>query len=787
MSFCANCMKMMSFTGGGKLSRKRAVPLGFCSFVLANALVAAEYTWSPEKGGCVMGEGPDAVTVSVSGGAVSFVGSRPGLSYLGRYLPKEETGKWQTVLSGVSLADVEVYSTRYYNPSAHPGVTVGQAIDGVAFPGMVEYHDDASVSMVLMRYDGVYTKGVKIRLRQNGSDIEGQAVWAKYATGDFVGSEMDFSQSKWREMNVADEETATNSYGVDQLTFVPRWGCAVRTGVEVAALPPEISSLSVSGGVELTVKNGALNGAGGAMPAAVSVSDAGLVVEAGESAVTVGSAFSGVNGDITFVCADEAEAPDGYSFRTNMLFTTRFEDCIIPGARLSCVTSAVAWMAGSNLSAPSGYHSPGFFFENDGHTASCQFQMKGGDYIKCVLLEMKQVGNDIHVKTPHARYINFTSPEFVQYAGIGLFRFTAYNGSGGATVTDGAGYCITNLVLSGCEQPYCVNLSGSCANDSELHFSFRGNGRRPLLAEVTASAALPQNDKVRVDVDAGSTLLLNKATAGSVIYRIRDGGLLDNGVNWSVNPYQSIFLEGGRVHFGGNGALTYARKIVYRDGAVSDGTELRFGNGTSGYVGAFGSKPSFADMNFGLFSKDARTYTFSIDDVTSSAETDFTVMGSIFHCGTAADTHSTIVKTGAGTMRWNGVCSAVGEPILLQEGTLLLGASGILAAGHRLALSGGNLAAASGTANGCRSFALEKDATFDIGEGASLSFDEIASWDDDAKLQIVAGKDAGLRIGTSAVLTGAQLSRIRMNGVRVLQDAAGNVTMRPDSLFMVVR
>jgi hypothetical protein len=117
----------------------------------------------------------------------------------------------------------------------------------------------------------------------------------------------------------------------------------------------------------------------------------------------------------------------------------------------------------------------------------------------------------------------------------------------------------------------------------------------------------------------------------------------------------------------------------------------------------------------------------------------------------------------------------------------LLGASGVLAAEHRLVFSGGSLAAAPGTSTACRSFAFEKDAAFYLGEGASLEFGEIGSWDENAKLAISAGKNARLRIGARAVLTRAQLSRIRMNGVRVLQDGDGNVTMRPDSLFMVVR
>jgi hypothetical protein len=680
------------------------------------------------------------------------------------------------VLPGVSLDDVEVYSTRYYNPSAHPGVEVGQTITGIAFPGMVEYGADGSVSMVFMLFDSVYTKGVKITLRQEGSDIVGQAQWAKYATGDFVGSDIDFSHPRWRSMNVSDEEVATNSYGVDQLTFVPRTDSGARTKVDAEALPEGISSLSVSGGVELSLKSGSLALNGNALPADVSVTDAGLVVEVGQAAVTAGSAFSGVRGDISFRCEEEYGEVAGFCHETNMLFTTVSTDCVIRNARLSCITNAVAWMSGSNLAPPVGYHVEGFFFENDGSTATCQFQMKGGNFIKCVLLEMKQAGDDIQICTPAARYLDYTKEAFSRYDQIGLYRFTSSNGSGPAGISDGPGYCITNLVLTGNASPYCVKLSGSVQSQSELHYSFAGSEKRRLVAEVLNGTAIPPKENVHVDVLAGANLRLGKAVASDGLYRIYPGGLLDNCANWSVNPLQSIYLEGGQVLFGGGGAVTYARRIVYKDGAVSSGTELRLGDKVSCYVSAFGSSPSFANTAFGLYSNVARTYTFRVDDVTHSPETDFTVSGRIYHCGAAADVHSTIVKTGAGTMRWDGACTAVGEPLQLQEGTLLLGASGVLAAEHRLVFSGGSLAAAPGTSTACRSFAFEKDAAVYLGEGASLEFGEIGSWDENAKLAISAGKNARLRIGARAVLTRAQLSRIRMNGVRVLQDAAGNVT-----------
>ena len=76
-----------------KLSTAVAVALfGVSALPAAGSLV-----WSAENGSCVLGEGENAVTVTVGDAAVSFAGVRPPLVYCGQFLPDAKTGNWQTV------------------------------------------------------------------------------------------------------------------------------------------------------------------------------------------------------------------------------------------------------------------------------------------------------------------------------------------------------------------------------------------------------------------------------------------------------------------------------------------------------------------------------------------------------------------------------------------------------------------------------------------------------------------------------------------------------------------
>lgn len=743
---------------------------------------APSYEWSDAVGSCVLGSGADAVTVTLADGVATFAGSRSPLTYLGSFLPSSKMGTWGTVLRGASLSDVEVHSTHYYNPAAHPGTTVAQWISGTAFPSCVSNREDGVVEMQLMLTDTVYTKGVKLLLKQSGDDIVGQVASAKYCTGSFVGHDPEHSSQTWNDANIVTEAAPSQGgYGIDQLTFVRKSHVVPTVRVSSAAA---VSSIAVSGGISVEVADGAFLDDAGRLPGTIDVTDSRLAFEIGDRAVTFDGTCSGTNGELAFAASPDAPPPGDLYAETGMVFTTSFDDCVIRNLRLADVTNAVGWLGGSNMWAPSGYHADGLFFENDGKTASCQFQMKGGNFIKCVLMEMRQVGPDVQVRTPAARYLNFNDDRYREYNEVGLFKFTPYNGSGGATVTSGPGYCVTNLVLSGAATSASyVGLKGTCASGSLLSFSVSGAESRAITAEATSTYTLPRTSAEFVDVNSNATLILNVAGGGTATYRVRKGGLLSNWANWSINTAQSIDLDGGRVQFGVGGALTYLKNLLCRNGAETFGSQMRLIDGNCA-VTAFGSSASVIGNDVLLYSQSARTYNFDVADVTGGPGADLTIRGNIGHVD-GVNTNSTLVKTGFGTMRLEGVCSVVSAPFSLAAGTLDIGVSGALDSCLDIAFNGGSISADAGTSNACRSLALTKSASISLGQGASLSFDGVNGWGGAATLDVTLARGAKLRVGKSRSLTVEQLRRVYVNGKRAMQNDSGYVTERPSFVLVL--
>ena len=771
---------------GERMTAKITSSTALFAFLIVSTTVLADNSlaWSAKNGSCVLGEGENKVTVTTGEATVSFAGARPPLVYGGQFLPDAKTGLWQTVLKNISLDDVEVYSTRYYNSSLHPGVSVSRAIEGTAFPSHVVRHSDGRMTLALMLWDGsTFTKGVGIILRQEGSDIVGAVEWSKYAKGNYVGSDIDFTSPVWNPMPIASESTPNNAYGIDQLTFVPR-NPKLMTEVRVSSFEG-VGALSVSGGVKIVAEAGAFDAEGGRLPPVIALTNSALNVEIGTGSVYADGSLYGVCSDVEFSAADLPDGTEAIRAEAAKTFSSMDETFVFAGMRLSDITNAVGWMSGGNLAPSYGYHVEGCFFKNDGQKATCQFHYKGGDYIKCVALEMTQEGDNVVVKTPFARYLNYTVDQFKAYDSIGTYEFTKYNGSGPAAVADVGGYCITNLVLNGRIPSGYAKLSNKCEASDTLRFSFSGTEQRKLIVDIASNYPFPHQQCAQVEVERNAQLRLFSVGGCQLDYVVRLGGGIENWVNWSINPKQRIVLDGGSVCFGRGSATTYARKLVFRDGAEATGSSVCFGDGVDGSVVASGASPSYARIGFGLYSAVARKFDFLVDDATGDSAADFTVSGNIFHNG--GNQKTTLVKLGPGTMRFDGKCTAAGYPVSLENGTLLLGASFAFDNTHAFDFRGGSISVADGTENHLGTMALNADAEIEIGGNSTLSFSGVAEWSQGHVVDVTAGKGAELRIGESACLSATQLRSIRINGLRVRQKENGSIVLRPRLSYMVIR
>ena len=163
--------------------------------------------------------------------------------------------------------------------------------------------------------------------------------------------------------------------------------------------------------------------------------------------------------------------------------------------------------------------------------------------------------------------------------------------------------------------------------------------------------------------------------------------------------------------------------------------------------------------------------TIDVEDTVVGEEVDFVMAGDISSHGTYPS--SSFIKTGAGTMRLDGVAT-LNQPIQLREGTLLLNrAEGSMAAANQISLQGGTLALAAGTSNEVASVTLTASSAMTFGDGTSFTCANLTI-PEGSTLNLTGDlKHTGLRVTTA--LDRETRRRIRFNGARVKQDADGYI------------
>ena len=429
-----------------------------------------------------------------------------------------------------------------------------------------------------MRTDSSYTKGVKLRLRQNGANIEGQVVWAKYVKGG--SAEVDFDPLGAAEgvniYTIATQAEPTRGYGVDCLTLVPKARDGVRQ-VRMAS-PAAVSSLTVENGVSLLADKAALTQANGALPPDMVIDRAKATFAIDETAPISWdsqSVLSGTNGTIVF-----AAEPGGYeevvSQQTiRQTFTKSFTDAVLPNTRLADLVGTRGWLSGDYMSCTRNYNIEGLFFDNRGEVATCQYQFIGGNMLKCVMMELKQVGADVQIATPYGKVKRNAKAEDLR-----TYRFTP-NDEGDYAPDH---YNVTNAVLTftsrpGTYKPALVTLAGT-NTATGLSMVFAGNTGRELAARVTGYKALPSGAEATVDVGANAVLTLmtgyDDASCGvgdgKAVIRVRRGGELRHQGPQDLGYNRTVDLDGGKLCMGLNSPYSnidyaYVRHVIYRDGA----------------------------------------------------------------------------------------------------------------------------------------------------------------------------------------------------------------------------
>lgn len=694
---------------------------------------------------------------------------------------------------GLKLVDYKLYSSDFS--------TRGNGISGLAKASYFTSDGEAQTAQ-FQRLDDVFTKCVKIAVSQAEEGIVARKLYGRYIRGNFFGLDFD----------VLSGYTPYDNYFMTQLTMILK----VDENLRSVRFSNDISvggGICVSNGVYVVCeKIGGLLDENGLFNKNVTVNIGAFIFESPESSFTMGGNFSGNEGVVGIVNAgknvtDEDEGEYAYVYKEVMNYSEGYV-LLQEKASLADVVAAKAYGTGSTLYPNKEYKNVELdaqFFDNDGRRMSCEFHVPAGEYFKGMGIHVKQIGGDIYAKLQYAAFVKTKDTPEAQEPGDWHFATKGWStGNGGNGLANASTYSVSNLTLiarkpAGSYRETEVSLQMTNTMTDSV-FVLEGCPSSGICAKATTLEASPFPSSGIVKV--GSRAYLSMAVKRVPSYEhgyigantkldIYDGGYVDQledkqfackGVA-TVNGSVLAFLP-NRGETGANGMMladwtdstSYIGTIEYLNGGRTLYCSPRIGlNNTNPSVKVYGNEPCRAEHGFALVASYYTKFKFDIDDVTRSGATDFTVTGTIRPFSPAHENFS-IIKTGAGTMELTGVNNYTNYPTQVKEGTLRLGASGVMNRDMDVSLEGGSFAAAADTVNTLGELAVSADAGIAVSPGATLAFADSSatSWADGVRVDIVKDKTSTVRFGESAsALTAKQIAAIRVNGYPCRLDETG--------------
>ena len=452
---------------------------------------------------------------------------------------------------------------------------------------------------------------------------------------------------------------------------------------------------------------------------------------------------------------------------------------------------------------------------------SAQLTAQDDTFVKCVKIELKQVGDDVAARAVYAKYVESDNTDFDFDAG----------GSSTKLITTADGYDIGGYGID--------MLALRRKNRNRLEFSVSGartlNATHGTGAEVTFSAASSaavtvsgKNDMtdsayiIRGDAakmvfncsnkdalpadatDAYGDAELRILATGGFAYGNSDGRsaitmhsgsdlfpLIESSVH---HLKQVVRLDSSTLHASAAGKSYFNQLELSNGSSITDdsdtGEEVRVGLDASvgkWLVSGVGASSCSADIFLVAGSAgESGTYKeveIEVGDVAVGDSADFIVSSTIQTLN--GYPNAAIAKTGVGTMRIDGTLAYTARPTKVKDGVLLLGRTGATASGHSLSLEGGALALAAGTANTAGTLTIGANGgTIKLDKGATMAFADSSAKTWSGELIIKGWREGSVRFGTSSTaLTEEQLARIRVekpNGksVHMCLSSSGCLTLR---------
>ena len=670
-----------------------------------------------------------------------------------------------TLFPGVSLADVR-----------EVGATFGGG--SVSGPGRADtptpfyfQNDGTTATLQMQVFNGNYTKCVKLELTQDGVDIKGRVLYAKYYNAggkNVLGYDFDTGGNV---MSVA-TSFGTGSYGLCQLRLYEHSARRLRlTGTNTFT-----GGMTIDLRGQLEIADGGCLGGASAVYSGT-ITNHGLLYYNNVGNQTLAGSITGTGALIK----DSSSMQSGTVTCTN--FLTLNDTVLFTNLRLANCTGVSGLLGGTSICHGTPTVPEVFHLQRTDTQLSCQFQLLDNGYTKCVKIILTQNGPIVLGRAAYAKYI----------AGNDLgFNFD----DGGSTMSlatkqNEGGYGVAETTL---ETVIYSTLTLSGTN------SYTGGTtvRLGTLRALASAYALPDTGGITVEADSELVLEADALTVGNSggvgfgnPITVLAGGMLTLASPFNAGYSRPIILQGGTLNgsiMQNNDSANYINNLTLQDGARVIGHKIRVGYNSAAMITVGGTAPSSLEAGINMAKiADHRPLTLDVADVTGDDAVDFSMPGEIRDYD-SNHANMPLVKNGAGTMSFSSANTFWG-PVTINAGTLALDAAGALNPSNTVTLAGGTLAMGSHS-NAVGTLALAANSTLLLGAGhLAFAASQDTVWTNGCTLTLVGELGArSVRIGTGTTsLTPVQLAAITYNGKSVRLTSLGYLSPHSGATIISLR
>ena len=469
---------------------------------------------------------------------------------------------------------------------------------------------------------------------------------------------------------------------------------------------------------------------------------------AGQNDCISAKGLSNATVDKTFGITDPNVGGESAAWLTSTENGTVFTNMVLSRTAIASAVLRGSYIGSDSAATP-------YFVTYDGEKLTCQLQTAGGDWVRGPIVELKQVGANVHARWVAAYFLqpgklgdDMTKGAYYNRTQYGVKSLTLRTVDVPSVVFGGSSSPVTIAVDNA-----QVVLQNNLVYPSKTLVARNG-------AQVVLSSGGDANDR-----GSGKTYTFE---SGSVLLALVTGGT--DGMAQYV--FDNATLYAPLLHTGWKDGNTTVRYLTLKNGARTIGNPLRCGGDVTLEYISEGTGPNVLGTGVCIY-RWTSTAPTKLNFTTSA---DLQVTGNIQDAPACEGTP--IFKRGDATLSLSGTNTFAGQ-FTVEAGTVALGSNTALPQSAPITLKNCSVACGAGTANTTGALTLSGNVTIALGEGATLAFADShsATWADGAILNIT-GMDElptrALRFGTDdSGLTDSQLKKIRYNGSKVSLTAEG--------------